>query len=232
MDRKNAQQYEMLARVADFAANNAGFFPKNTAAPQIVAALTSAVTKLSDEASTRVTAEAEIRTSRRARITARETLRTRLDQAEQTGRTLNSDQFRAPSQRTDRAWIHSGRAFAEAAGSLKKEFAQHGLPQFTDTMNAAVASLEEAILGFARSKLMYSRAVLDFDETMKEALGYVHSLDTIVANTLSGDPNAIASWTATRSVIKSGGRASRKPPGPPPGPPPSPEVVTPTPVAA
>jgi hypothetical protein len=62
--------------VADFAANNAGFFPKNTAAPQIVAALTSAVTKLSDEASTRVTAEAEIRTSRRARITARETLRT------------------------------------------------------------------------------------------------------------------------------------------------------------
>jgi hypothetical protein len=241
MDRKNAQQYEMLARVADFAANNAGFFPKNTAAPQIVAALTSAVTKLSDEASTRVTAEAEIRTSRRARITARETLRTRLDQAEQTGRTLNSDQFRAPSQRTDRAWIHSGRAFAEAAGSLKKEFAQHGLPQFTDTMNAAVASLEEAVLGHARSKLMRSRAVRDFDETMKEALGYVHSLDTIVANTLSDDPNATASWTATRSVIQTGGRrGTRKPPCPPPSPAsspapspaPSPEVVTPTPVAA
>jgi hypothetical protein len=124
---------------------------------------------------------------------------------------------------------------------LKKEFAQHGLPQFTDTMNAAVASLEEAVLGHARSKLMRSRAVRDFDETMKEALGYVHSLDTIVANTLSDDPNATASWTATRSVIQTGGRrGTRKPPGPPPSPAsspapspaPSPEVVTPTPVAA
>src|SRR5204863_6346080 len=125
--RKMTENYEMLARVADFAAGNAGFFPKNTVAPRIVAALTAAVTKLSEQASSRMTAEAEVRKSRRLRTTARETLKTKLDQAEQTGRTLKSDLFPAPLKRTERAWIHSGYAFADAADPLKKEFGQHGL---------------------------------------------------------------------------------------------------------
>src|SRR5436190_10609786 len=96
MNRKNTQDYQMLTRVVDFATSNVSLFPKTTTAPQIVAALTTAVTTLSNQAASRVSGEAEIRLSRRARIQARETLRMRVEQAEQTGRVLKSDQFRLP----------------------------------------------------------------------------------------------------------------------------------------
>jgi len=217
MNRKNTQDYQMLTRVVDFATSNVSLFPKTTTAPQIVAALTTAVTTLSNQAASRVSAETEIRTSRRARIQARETLRTRVEQAEQTGRVLKSEQFRLPLKRSDQAWINSGRAFAQAVEPLTMEFAQHGLPQFTEALNAAVESLEDAILGHARAKAMRSSAVLAFDEAMKEAMECLQSLDALVANTLSDNPQAMASWTVARTVIRAGIRkAKAKPPEPMP----------------
>jgi hypothetical protein len=233
----------MLARVVDFAASNVSLFPKTTAAPQILAALTSAVSTLADQAGLRVAAEAEIRTNRRARDTARETLITRITQAEQTGKALKSDTFRPPLKRTGQAWISTGRAFAQAAEPLKKEFAQHGLPQFTHVIDAAVESFEEAILARARGKALHSTAIREFDVAMKQAMDCLAGMDALVANTLSDNPAAMASWTVARTVVHIGSRkAVPKPPAPPtpvvvvpvppapapaPTPPPSAEVVTP-----
>jgi hypothetical protein len=217
MNRKNTQDYQMLTRVVDFATIHVSLFPKTTKAPQIQAELTTAVAKLADQAISRVTAEAEIRTNRRARIVARETLKTCIEQAEQTGRVLKSDLFRLPLKRSDQAWINTGHAFAQAAEPLKKEFAQHGLPQFTETMNAAVESLQDAILGHSRGKAMHSRAVRGFDEAMEEAMECLESLDALVANTLSDNTQAMASWTVARTVVRAGGRkAVPKPPDPVP----------------
>jgi hypothetical protein len=217
MNRKNTQDYQMLTRVVDFATSNVSLFPKTTKAPQIVAALTTAVAALTGQASSRVAAEGEIRTNRRARIAARETLKTCAGQAELTGKALKSDLFQLPLKRNDQAWISTGHAFAQAAEPLKKEFAQHGLPQFSETMNAAVESLQDAILGHARGKAMRSRAVRGFDDAMKEAMENLESLDALVANTLSDDPQAMASWTVARTVVRTGGRkAVAKPPDPVP----------------
>ena len=217
MNRKNTQDYQMLTRVVDFVTNNVSLFPKTTAVPEILAALTTAVTTLADQATSRVAAETEIRTNRRSRFVARETLRTRIEQAEQTGRALKSDQFRLPSRRTDQAWINTGRAFAEAAEPLKKEFTQHGLPQFTEVMNAAVESLQDAILGHARGKAMYSRAVCGFDEAMKDAMDCLRSMDALVANTLGDNPAAMASWSVARTVTRTPARKrAEKPPDPAP----------------
>jgi hypothetical protein len=84
-------------------------------------------------------------------------------------------------------------------------------------MNAAVESLQDAILGHARGKAMRSRAVRGFDDAMKEAMETLESLDALVANTLSDDPQAMASWTVARTVVRTGGRkAVPKPPDPVP----------------
>ena len=120
MNRQNTQNYQMLTRVADFATNYVGLFPKTTAAPDILSALGAAVATLSDQASTRVSAEATIRTNCQTRIAARETLRTRLQRAEQTGRAVNSDKFRMPAKRTDQALINSRHAFAVDAEPLNQ----------------------------------------------------------------------------------------------------------------
>jgi len=217
MNRKNIQDYQMLTRVVDFATNNMNVFPKTTAAPQIVAALAAAVAALTTQASARVTAQAEIRSNRRAMNGARELLKTRIERAEQTGRALKSDKFRLPAKRNDQAWINTGRSFAEAAEPLKTEFAKHGLPQFSETMNAAVESLQNAILGHARGKAMHSRAVRGFDDAMREAQECLQNLDALVANALSDNSQAMAAWTVARTVIHAGGRkALPKPPDPAP----------------
>jgi hypothetical protein len=52
---------------------------------------------------------------------------------------------------------------------------------------------------------------------MKEAMENLESLDALVANTLSDDPQAMASWTVARTVVRTGGRkAVAKPPDPVP----------------
>jgi hypothetical protein len=51
---------------------------------------------------------------------------------------------------------------------------------------------------------------VNWNSPMKEAMERLHSLDALEANTLSDNPQAMASWTVARTVICAGGRVSRK----------------------
>lgn len=214
MKRTDMQDYQMLTKVVDFAANNVGLFPKTSAAPEIVAALGSAVRQLSDQARSQVSSQAALRVSRNARAAARDALRRRLALSDQVARALNSDKFRAPLKRGDQALIDSGHALTADAESLKKDFIKHGLP--LEETAAAVEALERAILDYTAGKAMRASAIREFGKTMGEAMSYVKRLDVLVATTLLDNPTAVASWTVARSVNRSAGR---KPAVTPPVPP-------------
>jgi hypothetical protein len=58
---------------------------------------------------------------------------------------------------------------------------------------------------------------VNWNSPMKEAMERLHSLDALEANTLSDNPQAMASWTVARTVVRTGGRkAVAKPSGPVP----------------
>jgi hypothetical protein len=214
MNRKYTQDYQMLTKVVDFTTNNVGLFPKTSAASEILAALDSAVTRLSNQARTQVSSESAMRVSRSARTAARNTLKKRLVLSDQIARVLNCDQFRAPQKHGDRALIDSGRAFVVDMESLKKDFTRHGLAP--EEMTSAVDSLERAILDYASGMAMRASAIEQFGATIAEAMVHLKRLDVLVAMTLAENPATMAGWTVARSTNRV---AVRKPKEKPPGPP-------------
>ena len=54
MNRKNMQSYQMLTRTVEFASNHVGWFPKNSAAAEILATMKSGVSELSEKGSARI----------------------------------------------------------------------------------------------------------------------------------------------------------------------------------
>jgi len=220
MNRKDTQDYQMLTKVVDFTHNNVGLFPKTSAATEILAALDSAVTRLSDQARTQISSEAAMRVSRNARTKARNTLRKRLALSDQIARVLNSGQFRAPQKHGDRALIDSGRAFVVDMEPLKEDFTRHGLAP--EDMTSAVEALERAILDYASGMAMRASAIEQFGTTIEEAMVQLKRLDVLVAMTLADNPAATAAWTVARSTNRV---AVRKPKEKPPGVPSPPEPV-------
>src|SRR2546423_7317743 len=172
MNRINVQQYQMLTRVVDFGAQNVSLFPETTAAAEILKGLAFAVSRVSGQASLQVRSEAALRTSRSARGAAREALKTRLALSEQIALALKSDKFRAPRRKGDQGLIHAGHAFAAEGVSLTEEFAKYGLPQFSDSMNAAVQDLEDAILGYSNGNAMRSGAIRELGSSMAAAMDH------------------------------------------------------------
>src|SRR6266404_1221657 len=118
MNRKNMQNYQMLTRTVEFAANHLGLFPKNSAAAEILDTMKSGVSQLSEKGSARVSAESAMRISRNARTAAREKLQGCLATADRIARLLRSDKIRFPAARTEQALIDSGHAFAADAESM------------------------------------------------------------------------------------------------------------------
>jgi hypothetical protein len=173
-------------------------FPKSSAAAQVVAALETAASQLSAQATARVSSEAAMRTSNRARIVARGALRSRLYLYEQVGPALLSDKFRVPRKRTDMALIESAHAFTVDSEPLKKEFSRHGLPP--DELTSATAALERAILDYTAGKAMRSASIREFDKTVEDAMVQLQRFEVLVATNLANNPGAMASWTVARSI--------------------------------
>jgi hypothetical protein len=96
MNRHNVENYKMLTRVAAFAANNVGLFPKSSAGSDVQKSLAAAVRELAELSSARISADTALRSSRNERTIARDALKGLLAQADLTARALDSDKFRSP----------------------------------------------------------------------------------------------------------------------------------------
>src|SRR3990172_7966672 len=75
MNRRQIHTYQMLARVADFGATHAELFPKTTIVGELLAAIGSAVTKLSGHSSSQGSGNGAIRNSSGSRTAARKALK-------------------------------------------------------------------------------------------------------------------------------------------------------------
>ena len=74
MDRKNFQHIEMFGRVVEFGKTHVELFPKDTTAGQCFAALGSAVSKLSEHATARLTGRNKANVNNQHRQAARQAL--------------------------------------------------------------------------------------------------------------------------------------------------------------
>src|SRR6185295_18390134 len=101
MERKNMQSYQMLTRVAEFANANVGLFPKDSAAAEIIEALESGLSELSEKASKRISAETAMRISGNTRVASRDKLRGYLTRASWIANAMNSGKVRMPSNKTE-----------------------------------------------------------------------------------------------------------------------------------
>jgi hypothetical protein len=213
MKRQNAENYKMLTRVADFAANHVGLFPKTSAESEVRSSLETVVGELAELASTRISAETAVRSSWTARKAARVALKGLLMQANSTARALGVDKFRLPHKPTDHGLIDVGRAFMADIEPLKKDFIKHGLSP--DEVTAAVDALDRAILDYTGWKAKRSAAIREFDEKLETAMGYMRRFEALVANTQADNPAVNAEWTVARTIPRVAVRKRQaKPPEP------------------
>ena len=140
MNRKNATNYEKLARVVEFGKRSVSLFPKDSAAGEILEALDSNVRELSEKTAAHVVAERAMQVSLTARAAARENLRLSIAQAAWVAESIHVGPVRKPVNGSDQALIVSGRGFLKDFGSASTPFAKHGVD-----VAAAVDSLETAI---------------------------------------------------------------------------------------
>jgi hypothetical protein len=198
MNRYSTENYKMLTRVANFAANNAALFNKSAVSAEIQASLNTVIGELAGLSSARISAENTLRTARNERYTARNILRGLLTQAEMTARALNNDKFRSPRRATDQDLIESARASAAEIESLKKEFSVYA--PLTEDVTPAVQALERAVLAYGSARAGRSAAIQEFGEKLEVAMGHLRRLEAVAAITLAGNTKAMAEWTLARTV--------------------------------
>lgn len=201
MNRKNIQEYKRLRRVAEFGARHVSVFPETTIAGEILAAIVTAVAKLSEHAKEQVTANAVLRRGSIKRKEARQGLRTLMELMAQTARALKINDFWLPRKPAELALIDTGRHFADAAEPLKTEFIQHGMPpDFIETLKTLVQDLETGIGVRNEAKDVNKQTIEGYDKVLGDALNLLDRFDALVTNSMAGNPAIIAGWQAARRV--------------------------------
>jgi hypothetical protein len=209
MNRKQTQTYQMLTRVVDFGTANVNLFPNNSAADGILKELGTQVENLAEAATTRVSADRDLRAGSSARDTARTKLSSVLSHAAQISNALDTNTLEMPAGRSDQALIQSAHAFALAVKPVAQDFVKHGLDP--EVVATAVDELEAAIAACNTAKTKRSAAFGEWKQTLEQALGALHRLDAI-ARTLADNPGAMAAYETARIIDHPGGRKALKPP--------------------
>jgi hypothetical protein len=222
MIQTKIQRYEMLTRVADFAARNVSLFPKKTAAVELTKDIQSAVARLSQSKVAQTTARDQLRTSRSQRMAKQAALRSQVVAIHETAGALKMTGFSLPAKRGTSALFDAARSYATAVATLKSQFVWHGLPSaFTDNLESATEDLQVAIDAQVAARAQLKAAIQDFDKTLDEAQGYLERFEALLSNAMSDNHTVIAAWEVARRLDRP--RSSRKE---------KPDPVAPTPPAS
>jgi hypothetical protein len=207
MNRKDRQIYEVLTRVADFAARNVGLFPKDSAIAELVTSLESGWKTLSEQDAQRLAAGTAIRSRKSALAGAAGKLRSHMSKVTQLSQTLHAGEVRLPPSTSKGKLVECAKGFLRIAESMKKNFVDHGLPQtFADVIRGAIEEVENASIEYSKAKSARSEAVEKFAQGRKEALEALHRFDFLVGNALEGNPGALASYATARALERTRGR--------------------------
>jgi hypothetical protein len=224
MIRSKIQKYEMLARVADFARENASLFPKQTAGDELVKDLHAVAGKLSETKASQIAARNQMRASRSQRLEKQKELSRQLRAIHQTAEALKIAKFEKPRVS---ALFDAARNCTHAVEPMKTEFVRHGLPSdFIENLKSAADELQFAIASQVEARVRRKAAIPEFDKTLEEGLNYLQRFEALVTNTMSDNPSIMASWEVARRVERT--RRFKKAG---PAPPTTPAVAPPAPVS-
>jgi hypothetical protein len=233
----DTRRYEMLVRVRDFGTANTSLFPADSLGGQMFAATEAAVVALGQHAADEVSSRGAADEGSRARIAARQRLRTALDTVRRTARAVALDtpgadgRFRRPSARGEQALMAAARASAQDARAISAALVAHGLPvAFLDELDATIRALEAAIRDHVAGLSANMVARSGLAAAIEAGMIAVQRLDAIVLNRLRGDPATYAVWERARHVEQPPrSRNGARKPAPTPAPPaPVPEAPAPT----
>ena len=209
MIRSKIQKYEMLGRVAVFAARNVSLFRKDTVAVELVKDIETVVEKLSESKASQAAARDQLRTGRNQRLAKQESLRSQVEAIHQTAEALKFDGFSLPENPRASALFDAARNYVEAAGPLKPHFVLHGLrPDFIESLKSAAQDLQAAIESQVAARGRRKAAIQEFDQALEEGLGCLQRFEALLMNTLSGNSSIMASWEVARRLERP--RSSRK----------------------
>jgi hypothetical protein len=221
MNQTKIQKYEMLTRVADFAARNVSLFSKKTAAVELTKDIQSAVARLSQSKAAQAAARDQLRAIRNQRLAKQAALRHQVDAIHDTADALKITGFSLPVKPGTSALFDTARSYATAVATLKSQFVRHGLPsEFIDNLDSATEDLQTAIDIQVAAEGQQKAAIQDFDKTLDEALGYFERFEALLSNAMSDNHAVMAAWEVARRVERTRGYRKEKP-----------EPVTPTPPA-
>jgi len=222
MNRLKIPKYEMIARVAEFAARNASLFPSKTAAVDLVKDLQAAVEKMAEAKAAQFAPTDRVRSGASQKKEKHETLLRQLDAIHRTAAALDIHGFSITPKATRAKLCDIARHIAGAAGPLKPQFVLHGLPSnFIENLNQGAAELRAAIESQIAARDRRRVATQEFDNALKQGMTCLQRFETLVLNTMSDNPTVMVAWEVARRLepVRSSRKATAAVTDPSPPPP-------------
>ena len=207
MNRRQTETYQMFTRVTAYGKANVNFFPKNSAANEVLTDLEAQAENATEAATARKSAERNKRSGLAARGKARTKLGNFLSHAVQISRVLDTNTLNPPDSRTDQSMIQTARAFVVSVEPMAKDFIKHGLDP--EDVTAAVDELEAAVATCNAARIGRATAITKWNTALEEGLVALHRLDAI-ARTLADNPEAMAAYETARTIVYTGGKKAMK----------------------
>lgn len=221
MDDVERRRFDMLARVRDFGAENAGDFPAGSVGAANFAAVGAVVAELYESGAAQASSGSAGRQGATAKAVAREDVREDLRLINRTARALAiddaglGDKFRMTRGDNDQVLLAAARSFLSDAAPLKKQFVEYGLPaDFLEDLTRDIAAFEESVGEKNVAVGNLSAATAAIDEQIERGMNAFRRLNAIVPNKYRDNPAKLAAWASASHVARpkrAAGAAAEKP---------------------
>ncbi len=197
----NKRVYEMLVRVAVFAASYPQHFAKGTASGELIGSIEAAVQSLAMSAASQMLGKGDLRRTAAERAKARKALRDQLETISRFARSMNLAQFWMPRDRGDLVLLTVANSFLQKAELVEQQFLDNQMPEdFLEKLKTAIQDLQATIKEQTFSRGASVAATASIDRSRNVALASLQRLDPIMESLLRDDPPALAAWYSARHI--------------------------------
>lgn len=207
MNDKDVRSADMVLRVRDFGAEQAGSFPPATLGGQLFATVNAAAIELASHVSKQISGANAAKQGTSTKAGAREALHATMDRIRRTARAMSltipgvDKKFRFAVNLTDQVLLGTAQAFVTAATPLRAEFISYAIPaDFIEDLQALIADFERAVSAQNVGKEHKVSARAAIEVVLARALAAVRQLDAIVRNTFHDQPAKLAAWESARHI--------------------------------
>lgn len=206
MTRFQRVRYEMFLRVRDFGITHRDLFPESSRGGRSFAKVAEATSLVETHSVARLLAAHD---GRRGKAAARAVVRRWMLSIARTARDVarttsgGNRKLRMPHRTADVALLTSARMFLDDGAPLSGAFIELGLPaNWVSEFRAAVDTFEDQLRGRRAGRSGVAAANAGIKAALKDGFIAIHTLDVIIANTLTTDPVLLAVWARGRRIVE------------------------------